>query len=115
MTADLLKPPSAELRQLTANAATYATSTLADSTLVSYRKCWAHWVAWCADMGIESLPAEPASVAVYFAALADGNVEVRWTNFRTKDMHRSHDGEKLIEVSDGWHGHLNEGHEWVKC
>jgi integrase len=85
MTADLLKPPSAELRQLTANAAHYATSTLADSTLVSYRKCWAHWQTWCADMGIESLPAEPASVAVYFAALADGNVEVRWTNFRTKE------------------------------
>ena len=31
------------------------------------------------------------------------------------DMHRSHDGEKLVEVSDGWHGYLDEGHEWRKC
>ncbi len=24
-------------------------------------------------------------------------------------------GEKRIQVSDGWHGYLDEGHEWRKC
>jgi hypothetical protein len=42
----------------------------------------------------------------------DGSLEIRAS---LGDMHRSHDGEKLIEVSDGWHGYLDEGHEWRKC
>ena len=36
----------------------------------------------------------------------DGSLEIRAS---LGDMHRSHDGEKLVEVSDGWHGYLDEG------
>lgn len=42
----------------------------------------------------------------------DGSLEIRAS---LGDMHRQSDGEKLIEVSDGWHGFLDEGHEWRKC
>ena len=47
-----------------------------------------------------------------FRECADGSLEIRES---LGDLHESHDGEKRIHVSDGWHGYLDEGHEWRKC
>jgi hypothetical protein len=38
----------------------------------------------------------------------DGSLEIRES---LGDRHTEIDG----EVSDGWHGYLDEGHEWRKC
>jgi hypothetical protein len=43
-----------------------------------------------------------------FRECADGSLEIRQS---LGDRH----GEIAGEVSDGWHGFLDEGHEWRKC
>jgi len=47
-----------------------------------------------------------------FRECPDGSLEIRAS---LGDMHEQSDGSKLIQVSDGWHGYLDEGHEWRKC
>jgi hypothetical protein len=43
-----------------------------------------------------------------FRECADGSLEIRES---LGDRHAEFDG----EVSDGWHGYLDEGHQWRKC
>ena len=43
----------------------------APSTLASYASAWRLFVRWCADRGLASLPADPATVCAYLAERAD--------------------------------------------
>jgi hypothetical protein len=43
-----------------------------------------------------------------FRECSDGSLEIRAS---LGDRHAELDG----EISDGWHGYLDEGHEWRKC
>jgi len=43
-----------------------------------------------------------------FRECPDGSLEIRES---LGDQHEEVDGEK----SDGWHGYLDEGHQWRKC
>ena len=48
-----------------------------------------------------------------FRECADGSLEIRNS---IGDMHDSYDdGNAVTQVSDGWHGYLNEGHNWEKA
>lgn len=50
---------------------TAAAESLASSTRRSYSSAWRSWLAWCAESGHISLPAEPATIAAYLVHLAD--------------------------------------------
>lgn len=41
---------------------------IAVNTRRTYRRAWNRWASWCADRGIEPLPAKPADVVLYLAA-----------------------------------------------
>ncbi|MCO6417954.1 site-specific integrase [Siccirubricoccus sp. KC 17139] len=53
-----------------AAARAYAGDALAPETRRAYAADWAHFTAWCQQAGCAPLPAEPAAVAAYLAALA---------------------------------------------
>lgn len=42
----------------------------AENTLRAYRTDWAHFAAWCAAHGLDTLPAAPETIALYIADLA---------------------------------------------
>jgi integrase len=63
---ELVPLPESDL----ARAAPYARQALAPATLAAYAADWADFAAWCAGRGVVSLPAAPATVAAYLAALA---------------------------------------------
>lgn len=83
MSDDLTKPPSAELPALVARAAYYGKSTIADRTRKAYDTEFRYFARWAESRGLPSMPPDVPTVAVYLAALADGNVEVTWNEFRT--------------------------------
>jgi len=58
------------LDQLLDDASRYATHARAEATLRGYRSDWTDFTSWCAQMGLEALPASPATLAAYMAALA---------------------------------------------
>lgn len=76
----LAKPLSAELVDLVDRAAYYGKSTIADRTRKTYATEFGHFRRWAESRGLPSLPPDVATVAVYLAALADGNVEVHWVS-----------------------------------
>lgn len=77
---DLVKPPSAELAALVDRAAYYGKSTIADATRKAYETEFYHFRAWAEARCFPSLPPDVPTVAVYLAALADGNVEMHWVD-----------------------------------
>lgn len=52
-------------------ARSYAANAKAASTRRAYSSDWRHFEQWCAGAGLTSLPAEPETVALYLAQLAD--------------------------------------------
>ena len=61
----------ASLEDLVASANAYAADVRASATRRAYLTDFRSFEAWCAGRGLASLPATPATVAVYLAALAD--------------------------------------------
>jgi site-specific recombinase XerD len=61
----------APLEQLVERARGYAVDARAPATRRAYLHDWDAFAAWCAELGLEPLPAAPATVAVYLSALAD--------------------------------------------
>ena len=59
------------LTDVLTSAASYAQDEKAASTRRGYRSDWRDFSAWCDRMGLEPLPASPATAAAYFAHLAD--------------------------------------------
>jgi integrase len=76
----IIKPLSPEMVALVDCAAYYGKSTIADATKKNYEAEFRHFRTWAEGMGLPYLPADTATVACYLAALADGLVEVRWTD-----------------------------------
>ncbi len=56
-------------------AADYARAARAPSTRRAYQSDWDIFAAWCDARGLESLPATPATVAVFLAAEADAGLK----------------------------------------
>lgn len=76
---------SAELIQLEApavpiaeagSARSYAAASIAPATLRAYRSGLKDFAEWCAGRGLIGLPASPATVTAYLAALADRDLSV---------------------------------------
>ncbi|MHB8387554.1 MAG: site-specific integrase [Acidiferrobacteraceae bacterium] len=75
----LAKPSPSSLEKLVGRAADYAKLKVSATTREGYARDFARFAAWAADKKLASLPTTPEIVAVYLAALADGEVAVRWT------------------------------------
>jgi integrase len=63
-------PTAIALDDLLGRAADYARQTSAPSTRREYARDWAAFTGWCAAMGLDPLPADPAVVGTYLASLA---------------------------------------------
>lgn len=70
---DLVFPssPDGGLEAATARAIDFQHAALAPSTVRTYRAGWTQFTGWCAATNTESLPATPATVAAFFAAMAE--------------------------------------------
>src|SRR5262249_22914128 len=58
--------------ELVDSAREYARDALAKRTQAAYARAWAGFEAWCAEKSAQSLPAAPETIAVWMAALANG-------------------------------------------
>lgn len=67
---DTVPARASESPQLSITAVEYAAASRATSTISAYRADWLAFTSWCAQGGVESLPASPASVCNYIAVLA---------------------------------------------
>jgi integrase len=64
----------------------------APATLRAYRSDWAHYAAWCTEMGFVPVPAAPATVGAYLASLTDkAPTTVRRRLAALAKMHRFND------------------------
>ncbi|SHK50946.1 hypothetical protein SAMN02745194_05063 [Roseomonas rosea] len=57
---------AAELRELSARAAVYATRARGEGTRRAYRSAWGAYEAWCTSLGREPLAGDPDTLAVEF-------------------------------------------------
>lgn len=64
-------PLAAELGATAERARDYRAKAKAANTVAAYRSDWNDFTSWCQARGIESLPAEPATVALYITDLAE--------------------------------------------
>jgi site-specific recombinase XerD len=71
MTTDLIPLPAAPLAVPMDAARRYAAQSRADSTARAYRSDWRDFATWCEGVHTAPLPAQPATVAAYVAALAE--------------------------------------------
>jgi hypothetical protein len=65
-----------EIRDLTAQAAVYATQARGPGTLRAYRSAWRQYDAWCVRLGLPALSGDPRLVGMYltYRNVADGAV-----------------------------------------
>lgn len=71
-------PPNQPLAivDLIPRAEAYALDSKASNTRRAYRAAWLRFSAWCASAGLDALPANPATLAVYLAGLAESGLKV---------------------------------------
>src|SRR5215469_17295958 len=67
---DMLTLIAGPVARAVAEAADFAAGSLADATMEAYTADWRHFVGWCHDGGVPSLPASPVVVSGYLASLA---------------------------------------------
>ncbi len=63
--------PLERLAALEAKVARAVTQSRAASTMRAYRSDWTDFSLWCGGLGLDALPAAPATIAAYIAELAD--------------------------------------------
>lgn len=114
----LAKPPSAELEALKARAVYYGKSTITDQTRKTYATEYGHFCRWAESRGLPHDPPDVGTVAVYLAALADGNVEIhyqdRWGHpYVSKKPHKY---SLVVRVYGSIiHEIRARGHEWPQA
>jgi integrase len=67
------RAPSEAGQAALAEAQALARQAAAPATLRAYKADWAHYAAWCARTGFTPVPAAPATVGAYLAALAESH------------------------------------------
>src|SRR5438105_12012429 len=60
----------AHLEAVADQARDYAAAARAKNTIRAYRADWADFTAWCDQLGLQSLPAAPDTVALYLTSQA---------------------------------------------
>ena len=83
-----------ELAGLAAAAAGYALGSKAVATRRAYKSDWAHFAGWCQMAGLQALPADPATLALYLTAHA-GGLKVSTLQRRLASISQAHKAEGL--------------------
>src|SRR5215212_7699525 len=73
---------AATLAAIDASGAAYDAQSRSTATKRAYRADWQDFCAWCAHLGLESLPASENTVARYLTQLAEGSYEHKPTDQR---------------------------------
>lgn len=63
-------------QELIESARSYAENARAENTRRAYRSDWKQFESWCADHGLEALPAAPATIGIHLTAMADAGYKV---------------------------------------
>jgi site-specific recombinase XerD len=100
----------AEFADALKSASDYAAASKSEATRRAYRSDWQDFARWCALHAVEALPAAPATLAAYLAALADGGRRVSTIRrrlaaiayaHRLKGLPVAHDTEAVRAVMAG--------------
>lgn len=67
---------STDLGSLAADASAYLNASKSPATRRAYASDWAQFTAWCTSAGLSSLPAEPTTVGLYLAHMANNSSAV---------------------------------------
>ena len=70
-------------------------SVLSDNTRRTYDTQWRIFTAWCGEVGLVSLPAEPLTVARYLAARAGSGASIATLRLATSAIAKAHEWAKL--------------------
>ena len=70
-------------------------SVLSDNTRRTYDTQWRIFTSWCAEVGLQSLPAEPLTVARYLAARAGSGASIPTLRLTTSAISKAHEWAKL--------------------
>ena len=84
------------IEHLAEQARAYARASRAAATLRAYRSDWADFEDWCAEHGVTALPAAPATVCLYLAALAEAGARASTIRRRLAALAPAH---RLIGVT----------------
>ena len=89
------QPPSIpELRAADEGVASSLESVLSDNTRRVYGTQWLIFTAWCDEVGLTSLPAEPLTVARYLAARANSGASIATMRLTTSAIAKAHEWAK---------------------
>ncbi|MFI5299218.1 MAG: site-specific integrase [Polyangiales bacterium] len=116
MTDSLTKRPG--LPQLAASAASYGRQVVCEATRKRWAADWVKFQKWCDEYGLQSMPADPGTVALFLAALADGNVKTEW--IARHGEHREHQKPLKVCTIEHTYGsiiqaHKANGHDWPQA
>ena len=75
--------------------ATALESVLSDNTQRVYGAQWRIFTGWCDEVGLQSLPAEPLTVARYLAARAGSGASIATLRLATSAIAKGHEWAKL--------------------
>ena len=70
-------------------------SVLSDNTRRVYAAQWRLFTAWCDEVGLSALPAEPLTVARYLAARANAGASIATMRLATSALAKAHEWAKL--------------------
>ncbi len=84
-----------ELRAADRGVASSLESVLADNTRRTYGAQWRLFDSWCDEVGLQSLPAEPLTVARYLAARAGSGASIATLRLATSAISKAHEWAKL--------------------
>jgi site-specific recombinase XerD len=97
---ELVKAPSAlqslALEVAAADAETFATASRASSTWRAYESDWRIFMAWCQSVDLPTLPAAPATVAMFLAAQAKNGTAPSTLNRRLSAIRLMHLGARVV-------------------
>jgi len=85
-----LVPIQIELGDLAGQARDYVAQAKAPNTLKAYQADWADFTTWCAGRGLPSLPAAPATVALYLTSLIGGGRKTSTLQRRISAISQAH-------------------------
>ena len=84
-----------ELRAADQGVADSLESVLADNTRRTYNTQWRIFTGWCDEVGLDSLPAAPLTVARYLAARAGSGASIATIRLATSAISKAHEWAKL--------------------
>lgn len=84
------KDQLADLVEVASRAKEYMGKAKAANTVKAYRSDWKHFTTWCAEQGLESLPATPQTVALYLTALAEAGRKASTLQRRLSSISQAH-------------------------